>query len=597
MTGLVRRHRRREAHGAGVEKHGYKLLLKDSVIYGGGRALIKLLHALLLPLYSFYLLPSDYGLLGIVLTTATLIDVFVTLGFDVAFTRFYFDEKSERNHRRVITNVFYVKFLWGGVLLGSLALAMPEIAAIVTGDRGDAIYFDIALINIFFTNWSDLPYTLFRLDHRPVTFSVFTVGRVLVQVPVTVALVVWADLGPMGVLVGNAVAAFVLNTAALPTYWRRLDWRPEWRHMWSMIQFAAPAIFTTLSFYLLKLSDRFFFIRYRSQAELGLYTVAVSLSQPVYLVMMAFRMAWPQWHYAKLKDPLEHKRLVARSSTYFMAFCLFMVTAMGVFMPLLVRVLLTKPAYWGVGPTTLVLAFSTAAYSAYFIFWVGSNVAKKNQLIPVIAAVAGGVNVGLNFLVIPAYGMLGAASTTLLGYALLASMVYSISDHYYPIQYEWSRLLKLGAATAVALSAALGLSILIGAGPRQAFGAMLWKQALVAPTLALFPLILWLTGFFTGGERAKLRARMPFGRARRRQKGAARESGAEEGDAAAASSAVVASAAGGDVGSAPGGATMDPGAGAHGAAAALAEEQAEEREEEELEEELETDMPPGGGIV
>ena len=80
---------------------------------------------------------------------------------------------------------------------------MPEIAELITGDRGNAIYFDIALINIFFTNWSDLPYTLFRLDHRPVTFSVFTIGRVLVQVPVTVALVVWADIGPMGVLIGQ----------------------------------------------------------------------------------------------------------------------------------------------------------------------------------------------------------------------------------------------------------------------------------------------------------------------------------------------------------------------------------------------------------
>ncbi len=600
MTALIRRLRRRRAGGAGVEKHGYKLLLKDSVIYGGGRALIKLLHALLLPLYSFYLTPEDYGLLGIVLTTATLIDVFVTLGFDVAFTRFYFDEKSEANHRRVITNVFYVKFLWGGLLLGALALAMPEVAELVTGDRSDAIYFDIALINIFFTNWSDLPYTLFRLDHRPVTFSFFTVGRVLVQVPVTVALVVWADMGPMGVLVGNAIAAFVLNTLALPTYWKRLDWRPVWGHMWEMIQFAAPAIFTTLSFYLLKLSDRFFFIRYRSQAELGLYTVAVSLSQPVYLVMMAFRMAWPQWHYAKLKDTVEHKRLVARSSTYFLAFCLFMVTAMGVFMPLLVRVLLTKPAYWSVGPTTLVLAFSTAAYSAYFVFWVGSNVAKKNQLIPVIAAISGGINVGLNFWVIPAYGMFGAACTTLLGYALLALMVYFISEHYYPIRYEWARLIKLVAATAVALGAALGIDLLIGGGPQQAFGDMLWKQAVVAPTLALFPLTLWLTGFFTAGERARLAARrLPFRRRRpaptvvggeRQVGGEPLTSGLPTGDGRVAAGAP-------RVGGGSGEATLGRREDGGDAAAAAAEEEAEEREEEELEEELETDMPSGGGIV
>ena len=36
-------------------------------------------------------------------------------------------------------------------------------------------------------------------------------------------------------------------------------------------------------------------------------------------MLMAFRMAWPQWHYAKLHEPEKHKHMVARSSTYFIA--------------------------------------------------------------------------------------------------------------------------------------------------------------------------------------------------------------------------------------------------------------------------------------
>jgi O-antigen/teichoic acid export membrane protein len=604
VTSLLARVRRREQRGAGREKHGYKLLVKDSVIYGGGRSLIKLLHALLLPLYTAFLTPSDYGLLGLVLTTATLIDVFVTLGFDVAFTRFYFDDDTDANRRKVITTVFYVKVLYGGLLLGALALVMPQIAELVTGDPDDAIYFNVALINIFFTNWHDLPFTLFRLDHRPWTFTAFTVGRIFVQIPVTVALVVWADMGPMGVLIGNAASAAVMNFLSLPTYWKRVSWRLDRHHMWAMMDFAAPAIFTTLSFYLLKLSDRYFFVNYRSRSELGLYTVAQSLAQPVYLVMMAFRMAWPQWHYAKLKDPVLHKRLVARSSTYFLLFCLFMVTIMGVFMPLIVRLLTSKPAYWGVGPTTLVLAFSTVAYSAYFVFWVGSNVAKKNRLIPVIAAIAGGVNIALNFWAVPEYGMFGAACTTFIGYALLAFMVYFISNHYYPIRFEWARLSKLVLATAVALGAALGISLLIGAGAQQPFTDMLWKQAVVAPTVLLFPLTLWLARFFTPGEREKLVARLrhPFRRGKRPPKKA--PAGASVVTAAGAAVAVagaagigggVEGAQAGDAAAAGGGAADQ--AGSTSVPADDAEEEAEEREEEEMEAETEIDLDTSGGIV
>ena len=76
------------------KSQGYSLLLKDSVIYGAGRALHKFLVALLLPLYTAFLTPSDYGILGMVVTVTTFLDVLVTLGFDVAFSRFYFDDKS-----------------------------------------------------------------------------------------------------------------------------------------------------------------------------------------------------------------------------------------------------------------------------------------------------------------------------------------------------------------------------------------------------------------------------------------------------------------------------------------------------------------------
>ncbi len=64
--------------------HGYSLLLKDSVIYGGGRALQKFLVALLLPLYTAFLTQADYGILGMVVAVTAFLDVFVTLGFDVA---------------------------------------------------------------------------------------------------------------------------------------------------------------------------------------------------------------------------------------------------------------------------------------------------------------------------------------------------------------------------------------------------------------------------------------------------------------------------------------------------------------------------------
>jgi len=479
------------------------VLLKDSTIYGGGRMLQKFLTALMLPLFTAFMTKSDYGIVGMVVTVTTLLDVFVTLGFDVAFTRFYFDDKSLKHRSDVITHVFYVKGLYPALLLGVLMAFMPWISSLLMGGDGYAIYFDIGVATLFFTNLSDLPFTLMRLEHRPWTFTSFTIARVIIQVPMAVVFLAVFHWGPAGYLGANLVTAVLLNLAALPFYAPRLRFLWDRALMRSMLAFAIPAMFTAVSFFFLKLSDRFFLLHYQGIAVVGLYTVANSLSQPLYIVGMAFRMAWPQWHYAKLNEPEKHKHMVSRSSTYFMAFNGILLALVGLYLPLVIHVLLNEK-FWSVGPTTFVLTLSVALYNLYFIFWIGANVAKKNRLIPVITLIASGVNVGLNFLLVPVYGMYAAAWTTTIGFGILAVLVYFISNRWYPIPYEWRRLITLGAATAVTLVAAWAIGGAVGLAVDIPLSDLIVRELAVTPALLLFPLVLWAGRFFTPSERRRL---------------------------------------------------------------------------------------------
>ncbi len=310
-------------------------------------------------------------------------------------------------------------------------------------------------------------------------------------IALTVLLVVVFHWGVYGVLVGNLVSVFVVNAAALPVYWRRLVFRLDPRLVRAMTVFALPALLNGAIFFVLKLSDRWFLMRYQGKTEVGLYTTAFQLSQPVYVAMAAFRMAWPQWHYARLNDPVAHKKMVARSSTYFLTLCVAMMAGMGVFMPLIVRVLLRRSAYWSVGPTTLVLTLGTVLYSMYFVLWVGCNVAKKNRQIPLITVVASAANVGLNLLLIPRYGMIAAAWTTVVGFAILCVLVYFISQHHYPISYEWGRFAKMSVACGATLAAGWGVARLLGETVTLPFGKLLVDEVIKAPVILLFPLILW----------------------------------------------------------------------------------------------------------
>ncbi len=498
---LARLRARRPKKGS---SHSYSLLFKDSVIYGGGRALQMFFTALMLPLFTSLMSASDYGIVGMVVTVTTFLDIFVTLGFDVAFTRFYFDA-SDRLHRdKVVTHVFYVDFVYPGVLLGALIAFMPQISQLIMGAPGYTLYFDIGVATLFFQNLSDLPFQLMRLEHRPWTFTSFVLARVAIQVPMTVVFLAVFHWGPAGYLGANLITAMILNLGALPFWVRRLRLLWDWPLMKSMLNFAIPAMFTAVSFYFLKLSDRFFLLHNQGKASVGLYTVANSLAQPLYIVGMAFRMAWPQWHFAKLNEPELHKRMVSRSSTYFMAFNAILLAMAGMYLPLVIHLLLNHK-FWSVGPTTFVLTLSVALYNLYFIFWIGANVAKKNRMIPFITLIASGVNVSLNFVLIPRYGMWAAAWTTVIGFGILAVLVYFVSNKWYPIPYEWRRLIILGCGAALTLGLAWAIGHAAGLSVDEPLGALLVDTLLTTPALLVFPVLFRVTRFFTPEESAQIR--------------------------------------------------------------------------------------------
>src|SRR5438105_1404158 len=239
---------------------------------------------------------------------------------------------------------------------------------------------------------------------------------------------------------------------------------------------------------------RFFVALYKGQSEVGVYSVAVRISSAVVFLLIAFRTAWPAFAYS-IEDDREAKRTYAFVLTYLLLIACWLSLALGLLSPWLVELLARKPGFHRASEAVATLCFTGAAYAGYTVIATGIGRARQTQFNWIITGLGAAVNVVLNVILIPPYGMMGAAIATLAAYVVLFGAMTLNAQHVYPVPYQWRRIATLTAA-------AVGLTLL---------GKLLDVPLPGAIALALaYPVVLLALGFYLPAERARIRRLVPI---------------------------------------------------------------------------------------
>lgn len=140
------------------------------------------------------------------------------------------------------------------------------------------------------------------------------------------------------------------------------------------------------------------------------------------------------------------------------------------------------------------LAFAGAVYAGYTVLAIGSGRARRTQLNWVVTGFGAAVNIGLNFWLIPQWGMVGASISTAAAYVVLFVGMMLYAQRVYPVPYQWRRIVTC-------VGAAVGLSIAARAAHLP-----------LAPSLLLvlaYPVALAALGFYLPAERKRLLKLVP----------------------------------------------------------------------------------------
>jgi O-antigen/teichoic acid export membrane protein len=470
-------------------------LARHSAIYGLGSLVSRFIAVLLLPVYTRFLTPADYGLIETLIALSAILTVLLAAGVKSAFFRFYFDEKDHAGQLRVIRTSFWFTMVMGTAgLVAGLILAGP-ISQFLFGTSSHANLVRAAFVGL----WAHVNYeqvtSLFRVEQRSVAYLIATLINLGLTVGATLLLVVVWDVGPVGVIVGNFTGTLLVYLGLLA--YRREQLGLEWDRelLREMNRFGMPLVPSALFLWALNFSDRFFLVKLSGPREVGLYSIGVRMASAIILLLAAFRTAWPAFAYS-IEDDREAKRAYSFVLTYIVVITSWMALGLGVLAPWLVR-LLTTPAFYSAERVVAPLAFAAAAFGAYIVVVIGIGRARKTRSNWVITGAACVLNIGLNLVLIPPYGMIGAAIATIGAYAMLFVGMAWRAQRIYPVPYQWRRV-----ATAAGVAIALTVVGRVTDPPLAA--------AIVV--VAAYPLVLVPLGFYLPEERRRIRALAPLAR-------------------------------------------------------------------------------------
>ena len=465
-------------------------LAKHSAIYGLGGIVSRLIAVFLLPLYTRYLEPSDFGAVGLLVGLSAVLVTILRAGISSAFFRFYFDAEDDAGRLLVLRTSFWFTMASATAGLAAGVLLAEPIADLLTLDDPNLVR--AAFVGI----WAQMNYeqltALFRVEERSGLFVLASLANIAVTIGTTLVLVVGYEQGALGVIVGNFTGTLVVYLALLGYRRAQLGFQLSRPLLREMNRFGVPLVPAALALIALNFGDRFFLNELVGTDEVGRYELGARIASAMVLLITAFRTAWPAFAYS-ITDETEAKRTYAYVLTYLVALASWLALALGLLSPWLVRLLAT-PEYYEGGRVVALLAFGGVAYAGYIVLAIGVGRAKRTQFNWAITGAAAAVSVALNLLLVPRYELVGSGIAAATAYAAMFLGMCWYAQRVYPTPYQWRRV-------ATAAGAAVALTV---------FGKVLDVPLAVALALVVaYPLALLLLGFALPAERARLRRLVP----------------------------------------------------------------------------------------
>lgn len=435
-----------------------KRLASQTAVYGISSIVGRFLNYLLVPLFTYYFTPAEYGVVSEFYAYAGFFSVLLLFGFETGYFRF-------RDKDNAVPDVAYstaLRFLLGTNLtfFALLWLASGGIADALQHDAHPEYVMWIAAI-LALDATGAVAFAKLRAQEKALRFASIKILEILVNVGLCLFLIVYCRgvhetapdsffgalwdpaIGVGYIFIANLVASGVKLLLLAPQL-RGITHGFDGALFRKMLRYSLPMVIIGFDGIVNEMLDRAV-MKYllpgtpqENLAQLGIYSACYKLSILMSLFVQAFRYAGEPFFFAHAQDKNAQK-IYADVLRYFVIFCAFIFLLVTLNLDIF-KYFVGEPFRAGLHIVPILL-LANLFLGIYVNLSIWYKLTDRTLMGAIVSTVGALITVTMLFSLVPVFGYEGAAWATLTCYASMTVLSYLLGRKYYPVPYPVGRVL------------------------------------------------------------------------------------------------------------------------------------------------------------
>lgn len=417
-----------------------KKLASGSVIYGVGGVISRFVSILLLPFFTTYLTPTDYGIMAMLAILSVFLVGFSSLGTGNSIGICYYEVDTEGQKNSVVLSTIIGVSLSSSALLIIVFFLSKEISTLLFEVVEYSTHVELIFIQMAATTVATPVLAQLRMDDRPKAYILYNLSLTACIALASVTTVIIYDKGLIGLLYAGAIVNSLFTSGLVLNFIIQTSPNFKWVLIRKVIVLGLPSAFGIGAFFFIDYSGRALVEHYSGLNELGIFSLGLSFGMFMTLLSdSAFGVAWPAFFISFINKRDQASSLFGKVLLYYVTLYSFLCLAFFLFAKPVTK-LLVAPAFYGAASVVGGVALCSVLKGIYLVLLPGLYFEKKLKWQTILEWFAAFVCIAFGLLLIPLAGKEGAVIAGIIAYISLCVATYYVSRRLLYVQYPFKRI-------------------------------------------------------------------------------------------------------------------------------------------------------------